>query len=416
MALIPIAVIGMIVYFFSDIVTYVITAWVISMIGAPMVTFFRKYMGNSAAAALTLMSFLMVFMLLLYIFIPNIVTQAKYLTSVDYQRVVHSIEEPLEDWRNWLLEKKLLPSDTISVVPKVEAPDTSKYMIEKVISLDSHMEKEDSTWVHTNVNINIRIDASDFLPKTDTVNTATPEVTPDFFERLKTSLVHYLSPRTIQSIFSSTVNAFGNIAIGLMSVLFISFFFLKEQGLFYNAVKAAVPRGYEEQATHAIDETSHLLIRYFIGIVIQITIITIFVSTALYLLDIKNAMLIAFFAAIMNVIPYLGPIFGLMFGVVITISSNLSVPFYDVLVPQLIRVVSVFAVMQLIDNFILQPNIFSKSVKAHPLEIFLVVLIGAKIGGVLGMVLAIPFYTAFRVVGKVFLSEFKVIQFITKNM
>lgn len=82
----------------------------------------------------------------------------------------------------------------------------------------------------------------------------------------------------------------------------------------------------------------------------------------------------------------------------------------------MIRVLSVFIIMQIIDNFVLQPIIFSKSVKAHPLEIFLVVLIGAKLGGILGMVLAIPLYTVFRVIGKVFLSEFKVIQNLTRNI
>ena len=64
----------------------------------------------------------------------------------------------------------------------------------------------------------------------------------------------------------------------------------------------------------------------------------------------------------------------------------------------------------------LQPNIFSKSVKAHPLEIFIVVLMGAKIGGVTGMILAIPGYTVIRVLAKVFLSEFKVVQRITKGL
>ena len=73
-------------------------------------------------------------------------------------------------------------------------------------------------------------------------------------------------------------------------------------------------------------------------------------------------------------------------------------------------------VMQLLDNFILQPNIFSKSVNAHPLEIFIVVLMGAKIGGIIGMVVAIPIYTVLRVLAKVFLSEFKVVQSITKGI
>ncbi len=94
----------------------------------------------------------------------------------------------------------------------------------------------------------------------------------------------------------------------------------------------------------------------------------------------------------------------------------MELSFYDEMMPLLVKVGIVFLVTRLIDDIILQPNIFSKSVKAHPLEIFIIVLVGAKIGGVLGMVFAIPFYTAFRVIGKVFLSEFKVIQKLTRNM
>ena len=103
-------------------------------------------------------------------------------------------------------------------------------------------------------------------------------------------------------------------------------------------------------------------------------------------------------------------------GVMITLSSHMELSFYDEMIPLIIKVLFVFMITRLIDDIILQPNIFSKSVKAHPLEIFIIVLVGAKIGGILGMVLAIPFYTAFRVIGKVFLSEFRVIQQLTKNM
>lgn len=116
----------------------------------------------------------------------------------------------------------------------------------------------------------------------------------------------------------------------------------------------------------AVSITSELLIRYFIGILLQTTIITVFVSVFLTILGVKNALLIGFFAGFMNIIPYLGPIFGASFGLLITISSNLNEPFYSVLFPIIIKVMIVFAIIQLIDNIILQPNIFSKSVKAHP--------------------------------------------------
>jgi len=181
-------------------------------------------------------------------------------------------------------------------------------------------------------------------------------------------------------------------------------------------IATLIPDKYEKQSVQAINETSGLLIRYFTGVLGQMTVITIFVSILLSILGVKNALLIGFFAALMNVIPYVGPIIGAGFAAIITVSSNLDVSFYDVLLPQLLRVFGVFAIMQMFDNFILQPNIFSKSVKAHPLEIFIVIMVGAKLGGVGGMVLAIPFYTVLRVIAKVFLSEFKVVQRITKGL
>jgi len=159
-----------------------------------------------------------------------------------------------------------------------------------------------------------------------------------------------------------------------------------------------------------------LLIRYFLGVATQIIVITLFVSVVMGILGVKNALLIGFFAALMNVIPYVGPILGASFALIITIASYPGIPFYDGMVPLLLKVLIVFGIMQLLDNFILQPTIYGKSVKAHPLEIFLVVMIGAKLGGVLGMVLAIPIYTVLRVLGKVFFSEFKIVQRITSSI
>ena len=118
----------------------------------------------------------------------------------------------------------------------------------------------------------------------------------------------------------------------------------------------------------------------------------------------------------MNVIPFIGPILGALIGVLITISSNVDLPFYDETMPLIFKVLAAFATMQLIDNFLLQPNIFSKSVKAHPLEIFVIILMFGKVWGVLGMVLAIPAYTVLRVLAKVFLSEYKLVQKLTGGL
>jgi predicted PurR-regulated permease PerM len=413
--ILPITIVGLIFYYLSDIVAYVVLAWALSMIGAPIVRFFKRYMGKNAAALLTLGVFMIFFMVLLWIFIPPLISQARNLANTDYTNVINSLEEPVKDWKNWLIEKRLLPDTSEIPLKEQKIPEEDQYVFSHKILLDSLLTKGDSVVSNQNVALLIKIDAGDILEnEKEAVNSK--EKNEDFFENLKNNMSDFLSPKLIQSVFSSFVNAFGNILVAFMSVFFICFFFLREQGLFDSIFAGIVPTDYEGQTREVVSITSNLLIRYFIGVLLQTMIITVFVSTCLAILGVKNALLIGFFAGFMNIIPYLGPIFGASFGLLITISSNLNEPFYSVLFPIIIKVMIVFAIIQLIDNIILQPKIFSKSVKAHPLEIFIVVLIAGKLGGILGMVLAIPVYTVFRVVGKVFLNEFKVIQSLTKNL
>ena len=413
LALIPLFVVGSILYYFSDIVTYVVLAWVLSMIGAPLTIFLRKYVGKTISAILTLMAFVIGLGLMVYIFIPPLVQQARNLASVDYENVIEGLEEPISDWQKWLVNKGLIDGES----PDKEngsAIDEEPLVITKSVKLDSLISSTGDTISNTNISLTINIQNPSEKEETRALDEI--HITDSFFDRVRKNVYSFVNPAIISQIFSSIVGWLGNIVIALMSILFIAFFFLREQGLFNHMMSSVIPDEFEDRTIHAIDETSHLLIRYFTGILIQIITITVFVSVVLSILGIKNALLIGFFAALMNVIPYIGPALGAAFGVIITLSSNLDLPFYDAMVPMLSKVVIVFAIMQLLDNFILQPNIFSKSVKAHPLEIFLIVLIGAKLGGIPGMVLAIPIYTVIRVIAKVFLSEFKVVQSITKSL
>ena len=73
-------------------------------------------------------------------------------------------------------------------------------------------------------------------------------------------------------------------------------------------------------------------------------------------------------------------------------------------------------VTQFLDNMVISTIIFSKSVQAHPLEIFIVTLVAAKLGGVVGMVIGIPTYTLLRVIARTFFSEFKVVQRLTEHL
>ena len=233
---------------------------------------------------------------------------------------------------------------------------------------------------------------------------------------LEDELLSIFSFTQVGSIFSSIFGMLGNSLISLFSILFITFFLLKEKYLVNSVITAFTPENKQENINNILKNTKELLSRYFIGIIIQIAAITIIVSTGLSFLEIQHVILIGFLAGVINVIPYVGPVIGGLIGVLIGISTNLQLEFYTELLPLSGKIFLVFATMQLIDNFIFQPLIFSNSVKAHPLEIFIVVLSAGTIWGITGMIVAIPFYTLFRVVAKEFLSEFKVIEQLTKNL
>jgi len=417
LALIPLFIVGWALYYFSDIVSYVLIAWVISMVGAPMVVFLRKYVGKNIAAGLTLASFVLVLISLGLIFIPPISKQARQLAGIDYAQLINNLEEPISEWETWAIEKGFMPV-TENDRTEQEKKDQN-FVHTELIDIDSLLTKkyvDDTTSVkNENITLLIKIDASEDDPSEDL------DEDQSFVVQAKNNLYEFLNPSIIPQLFKSVVGTLGNFLIALMSILFIAFFFLKEQGLFNNMLAGVVPDKYEKKVTQAIGESSTMLIRYFIGVLTQVTMITIFVTIALTILGVKNALLIGFFAALMNIIPYLGPIIGAIFAAMITISSNIGMPFYPVdgsasMMFLLVKVFIVFGIMQMLDNFILQPNIFGKSVKAHPLEIFIIVLVGANIGGVAGMVLAIPLYTVVRVIAKVFLSEFKVVQSLTKGL
>ncbi len=152
------------------------------------------------------------------------------------------------------------------------------------------------------------------------------------------------------------------------------------------------------------------------GVLLQVTVVTIFVSIGMIILGVENALLIGLLAGFVNIIPYVGPFIGLGFGLFVGVTTNIGIEFYNEMLPLLLKITIVFFSMQTIDNMFLQPLIFSNSVRAHPLEIFLLILVAGTLAGILGMILAIPVYTIFRVVAKEFLSEFKIVQYITKNI
>jgi len=223
-----------------------------------------------------------------------------------------------------------------------------------------------------------------------------------------------------QEIIPSFIDIFfGNIGatlVGIFSVLFISFFLLKDEYLIARSVLVFAKRGDEEKFKRILIKIKELLSRYFIGLLLQIFILALFYSVLLLYLDIRDAVAVALICAFLNIVPYLGPIIAWILMLLVVVSNNLGADFSSGLLPLLLIVSIGYAIAQVFDNFISQPVIFGHSVRSHPLEIFIVILTGGFVFGIPGMILAVPTYTALKVVAKEFLSEYKIVKRLTKNL
>lgn len=220
----------------------------------------------------------------------------------------------------------------------------------------------------------------------------------------------------VSSILNSLVSLTGSLLVAFFAIMFMTFFFLKDEKLIYNSVLLITPQKHSRAVKIVMLESQELLERYFIGVIIEVAAVTFLIATGLYILGIKNALIIAFFAGIINIIPYVGPLIGAAFGILIGISTNLHLEFYSGILPLIGKIAGVFVIVQLIDGLFLQPMIYSNTVKAHPLEIFLVILFAGSLAGIPGMVLAIPAYTIIRVFAKEFLNNFRVVKKLTEDL
>ena len=220
----------------------------------------------------------------------------------------------------------------------------------------------------------------------------------------------------IPTILNSVLGTISSFGMGLASVLFITFFFLKDKILFTNGVKIILPDNHEEKILNSVAKINEMLSRYFIGLLIQLSIVFILYLIVLLIFGVENAFIIAFLCALLNIVPYVGPLIGSVLAALLTMISNLGGNFQNDILPTTLYVMIGFWIVQLIDNNISQPLIFSKSVNSHPLEIFLVTLISGFLFGITGMIVAIPFYTMIKVIAKEFFPENKIVQLIAKNI
>ncbi len=332
------------IYQLSTVITYLVLAGVVALIGRPMVGFLRRKLRFKNTLAVITTIFVILFILggIVSSFIPLVVSQGKNLAGLDFNNLNQNLE-------NFML--------TIANSIGIEMP---------------------------------------------------------IFEA--TNILKLFDFQELSQVINGIVSFAGNLGMGLFSVIFIAFFFLKDGTKINRMLMSLVNKNYLEQTEKSIETIKNLLSRYFIGLLLQITVIFVFLTTILVIFGVSDAVVIAFLCALLNLIPYLGPLIGGVLISVLTMSSFIDADFMSVILPKTIYVLCGFLVVQLIDNLVSQPLIFSNSVKSNPLEIFLVILVCGTLFGIIGMVVAIPTYTVIKVVLNVFFTENRIIKILTKNL
>ena len=239
--------------------------------------------------------------------------------------------------------------------------------------------------------------------------------------RIEVAILHQVKSLINVNIFGNVIgsvaSALASFGIGLFSVVFIAFFFIRDEKLFSRIICALAPDRHEDEVAQSLSDVEHLLSRYFIGLIVEMSCVGLIDFLGLWAiarLELGTAIGIGFMAGLLNIIPYVGPLLGGVLGTIIAMTirycgagaCGLDIGFWGFLA----ILVAVFVLAQLVDNFILQPVIYSTSNQASPLEIFIVMLLAGTMGGILGMLTAIPAYTVVRVVAGRFFPQVKFIR------
>lgn len=229
-------------------------------------------------------------------------------------------------------------------------------------------------------------------------------------------LTSFIGKTNISEIMSHAIDFVGSFFVAVFAIGFITFFFLKNERMLLNGIMLFTPVEYQTEIKHVYIKTIRLLSRYFTGLLLDLSIVMTLITFGMWLFGFENALMIGIFAGMMNVVPYVGPIIGAGIALFLGITGNIEPGVYTDVIPMVLKILGVLVCVNVLDAFFMQPTIYSNRVRAHPLEIFLVILLSGSVAGIAGMVLAIPTYTVLRIIGKEFFSKWRFVRKITEKI
>ena len=349
------AALGFLVWYFSNIVIFIIVAGVISIVGAPLVEAFdRMKIGrfkfpHVMSVIITLLLILLLFFGMFSLFIPLVVNEAALISNIDGKQLLAYYHDGISKVQSTLIYYSVMPRGATF-------ESAAKQAIMKIIDFG-------------------------------------------MFSNVLTSIISFT----------------GTFFFNLFSIVFLSFFFLMDLKMLPRFILLLTPEKYAEQIKSVMYKSKNLLSRYFIGLIIQIILNIITYSAALYIVGVKSPLVIGFFTGIIIIIPYLGGIISMIMGVILGVTGVISAGEYAMIMPMALKIILAMFVVQTIDNNVFAPLIQGKSVKAHPVEIFIVVIAAASIGGIAGMIVAVPAYGFIKIIAHEFFSNFRVFRQISEK-
>jgi predicted PurR-regulated permease PerM len=232
---------------------------------------------------------------------------------------------------------------------------------------------------------------------------------------LKTNLSKVLDLGVFTNIVSQIISFTGTFFFNAFTILFLSFFFLFDNRLLPRFILLLVAEKYSEKTRNVMHKSKALLSRYFIGLILNVLVMILSYMIALSIVGAEGAIVIAFFAGLINIVPYIGPIIGVIMGIVLGMTGMVAHGMYAGIWTMALKIGIAMTLVILLDNFFYGPFIQGRSVKAHPVEIFLVIIAAGSIGGIPTMIIAVPSYAFLRIIAGEFLSQFRLVQSFTKR-
>lgn len=194
----------------------------------------------------------------------------------------------------------------------------------------------------------------------------------------------------LPTALSNIIGVFTNIFSAFLVIPFATFFFLKDGSRIRRNMLQLVPNKYFETTLSLLDKIETRLGIYFRSVLLQSVLVAFFSWLFLTFIGLNNALAVGIAIGIANTIPYFGPVIGYILSIIVSI---VEVGDFSLVFP---CIIAIFLV-QLLDNLIFQPFIFSRSADIHPVAILFIILIGAELAGILGMLVAIPIATVIKI-------------------